>query len=161
MEPAHAPVPVPPLTFHRVRARRGCLLSNGSHAITAHSRGTSHQRAFVARFLLPPTYEFTRSDMAHLANYQAKDLYNICDSMDMKVSGTKAELTDRLKGKFTAEMARIFESYGGFEKKPGDATVRIVSSALCVSCTQRRRRPSHALAFVAAFRIFRDLHLLQ
>ena len=62
--------------------------------------------------------------MAHLSEYQGKELYDICDFMGVAVSGTKAEQAARLKGKFTAEMARIFESYGGFERKPGDATVR-------------------------------------
>ena len=77
--------------------------------------------------------------MAHLATYQGKDLYELCDFMGLNVSGTKAEQISRLNGKFTAQMAKIFESWGGFEKKPGDATVSgsltfAACSAHSISC---------------------------
>jgi hypothetical protein len=62
--------------------------------------------------------------MAHLAKYQGKELGDICAFIGVPVSGTKDEQKARLKGKFTAEMARIFDAYGGFDKKPGDSTVK-------------------------------------
>jgi hypothetical protein len=63
---------------------------------------------------------------AHLSKYTGEDLYVICDELSLPVSApNKAAYHERLKGKFTPAMAKIFESYGGFEKKPGDAKVSL------------------------------------
>lgn len=73
--------------------------------------------------------------MAHLQNYTITDLEEILCELNLPTSGkTKQERVDRLKGVFTKEKVGIFESYGGFEKKPGDATV----CAACLSKTQYR-----------------------
>jgi len=70
--------------------------------------------------------------MAHLSKYTGDDLYMICDELSLPVSApNKAAYHERLKGKFTPGMAKIFESYGGFEKKPGDAK-KVELEAMCV-----------------------------
>ena len=60
----------------------------------------------------------------HLEVYTNDDLKMICEALDLPVTApNKAAYIDRLSGKFTPAMAKIFESYGGFDIKPGDATV--------------------------------------
>ena len=60
----------------------------------------------------------------HLEDYQAEELRLFCEALELAVTApNKAAYYDRLKGKFTPAMASIFESYGGFDVKPGDATV--------------------------------------
>ena len=60
----------------------------------------------------------------HLEGYTMEKLRTICEVFGLPLSGSKAALYGRLESRFTPEIARIFESYGGFDVKPGDATVR-------------------------------------
>eukprot|EP00966_Prymnesium_polylepis_P017992 415353-Prymnesium_polylepis.1 len=77
--------------------------------------------------------------MAHLSKYTGDDLYMICDELSLPVSApNKAAYHERLKGKFTPGMAKIFESYGGFEKKPGDAKVSAEPALASVPLVVRR-----------------------
>ena len=60
----------------------------------------------------------------HLEVYTIEDLKMICEALDLPVTAAnKAAYHDRISGKFTAKIAGIFETYGGFDIKPGDATV--------------------------------------
>ena len=60
----------------------------------------------------------------HLEIYTIEDLKMICEALDLPVTAAnKAAYHDRLSGKFTPKIAGIFETYGGFDIKPGDATV--------------------------------------
>ena len=60
----------------------------------------------------------------HLAKYTIDDMKEFLDAFRQPVTlPNKAAYHAKLKDMFTPNMARIFESYGGFQKKPGDAKV--------------------------------------
>ena len=60
--------------------------------------------------------------MAHLKKYTNENLSYICEELGLVKSGPKDALESRLKGKFTANAARIFEDWAGFVPKAGDAS---------------------------------------
>ena len=75
----------------------------------------------------------------HLAKYTIDDMKEILDAFKLPVSlPNKAAYHARLKDLFTPNMVRIFEAYGGFQKKPGDAKVAWPPHAL----THSRRPPA-------------------